>query len=191
MNAWGAQLLFGGAITLACAMGGQQENGFDAITQAIGDETIDSWVLMFEIDRRGKPKVTLFRDGRWPVTQIAPCAPAAHVRDVRAGTLPTGAPPYATTVRRDAIVTTLDSRGDRMCNRIYPVTIEQAIEIPPLPDGKTGWAWTSSHNDPKFFTAQVPKQRVAAIRVSGWRGLRPTTFTIADLKKRFSTVDSQ
>jgi hypothetical protein len=138
--------------------------------------------MVVNIDAHGQPSIAAFVSSQAYESQIAPCAPASDLRDAQRASLPRETvlhPPQSFTL--DAVVTALDENGRAGCARIYPVVIDQALEIPPLPDGKTGWGWTVKRNDPFYFTASIPRQGVAAVRVTGWRGVRPAVFKVESI----------
>jgi hypothetical protein len=193
VHSGGAAWLALACIVLGCASGSPPSSpppplhGFDEASHTPNGEKIDVWVFAFEAGERGAPQVTVFRSGWWDETQIAPCASDAEILDAHRASFSArnaAQSPYDS-IKRDVVVTTLDERNRVLCNRIFSVTIEAAMEVPPplTGEGTTGWSWTRLRRQSFGFCAAIPIDRVTAIRISGWRGFKARTMTLAELQR--------
>ncbi len=184
-------LLLATAVTMTgCATSEPSRHGFHAAFQSVAPfqaGQLDVWVLGVTVSHSGEAAVDLFRPGSWPSFQIAPCASTSDVMDAHQATLSRTPPRRApfVTAERDFVLTTLDQNGVELCSQIYPVIVDEAIEGPPSAPGKTDWVWRWRRPDPFHFTAAIPRDRTAAIRLSGWKGTKTTIVAISDLKRRF------
>jgi hypothetical protein len=149
---------------------------------------IEVWSVVIGTRLRGAPHVDRFEAAEWDAGNVRTCASPAQIRAAAEATIP---PQVAelrgmdTLVARDLVVTLLDRRGRALCSYVVPATIDTAIEAPPSPDGKVGFSWSVVRNDPTSALVGIPRRcNVAAMRISGWRGVESTTYSIAELARR-------
>ena len=134
-----------------------------------GDATIDSWVTVIEIDQHNDVTVLEPRRRLAYPNEIAPCASPADLRDAHSADLPPP-PAYLSAgnwIMHDVVVTALDARGRAICARIYAVVLDTG--------GEYGHP---SRQLPFGFAAITPVPGVAALRISGWRGMHEKTFRL-------------
>lgn len=117
---------------------------------------------------------------------LAPCASPDAVRAAHDAELPPRRTVVTTTesVTRNAVLTTSGANGRPICDRLIPVTVDQSLEAPPSPDGKQGFAWVTIRPDHFFIPGAIPQDEGAAsLRITGWHGVTPRVFRIANLKR--------
>lgn len=190
MNRTETVLLLCTAAVLACAACSSRSvpsHGFEPAAPVTQGAQVSVWAVVVTIDPdNGKPEVSAFTPSTAFEELIAPCTSAEQVADAHRAHLPRRAPVQGRhESTRDAVLESLNQRGEIVCRRIYRVVIDRPIEGPPSGPGKTDWVWITRRETTFYFSAHIPRDGVAAIRVSGWRGVRARSFAIPELQQHF------
>ena len=149
----------------------------------------DVWSVVVGTRLTGTPHIDSFRSAQWDAAMLVPCASRAQVRAAHEAMIPPKVAQLnamSTEVTRDLVVTVLDRRGRALCSYLVPATIDMAIEAPPTLDGTIGFSWSVVRRDPTSALVGIPRRcDAAALRISGWRGVVPVTFDIAELRRLY------
>jgi hypothetical protein len=149
------------------------------------DAPVPMLILNISVDEEGRADARRIVVRSFPPSEFSPCASEAQLRAARQATLPPpGIAQPMEPVTAQAILTTLDIHSHELCSRLVKMNIEEAVEYPPTPDGRSGWGWARKRENPFWGLGDVEVNGVAAIRISGWRGVKERTMPIVPLLKR-------
>ena len=166
----------------ACSTAPPPQHGFTS-DGSLANPPADVWIVYIVIDQ-GTPRLSWAHRSDGDCGGVAPCSPAEYVRDAHRARLPEPTDTEWDRLHtRDAVVEMLDARGEVLCRRIVPVTVELPLEAPPAP-GSHNARWVIAPLLSFNFAMSIPRDEpFAAFRVSGWRGVQAKTFTAGELRQ--------